>query len=448
MLSDFMCQMKSNNRTAKVQKNVVGSFVVKGVSILISLILVPLTIGYVSSELYGIWLTLATIISWMSIFDLGFGNGLRNRLAECVALNDWEKARQYVSTGYVYFTLIFIPISFTLYFISGMINWSVLLNINHDFQGLLVRVMQIVTIAFSVSMIFKIQNTVLAALQMTALSNAFEMLGQLVVLVMTYILTITTEPSLIYLAYIISGCPIIVYMFESLWLYGVKYKKLRPSIKKADKSLIKNVLNLGVKFFIMQISVIVVYQTINIIISHVSGPESVTEYNVIYKYLSIPLMAITIIIEPLWSAFTDAYTLKDFDWMGRAYNKLIRIFVLGLLVIVILVIISPIVFNLWLGDKVQIHNSFIIVCSIYILILMWNSMHSALINGLGKIKLMLYCTIITIVIDIPLAYTFGMIWGGAGVIGAIILMTSAGVFLNRIQIKKIINQSASGIWNE
>ncbi len=75
-------------------------------------------------------------------------------------------------------------------------------------------------------------------------------------------------------------------------------------------------------------------------------------------------------------------------------------------------------------------------------------MHSALINGLGKIKLMLYCTVITIVIDIPVAYSFGKIWGGEGVISAIILMTSMGVILNRIQVKRIINQTAMGIWDE
>lgn len=446
ILTEVFSQFRTNSRSAKVKKNIAGSFLVKGASILITLILVPLTIGYVSSELYGIWLSLATIISWMSIFDLGFGNGLRNRVAECVALNNWERARSYVSTAYVYFTLIFLPLAAIMFVVVGFIDWCSLLNVNTGYQETLIKVMRIVVVTFSITMIFKIQNTVLAALQMTALSNAFEMLGQLLVLLMTYILTITTAPSLIYLACVISLCPIVVYIFESLWLYGVKYKSLRPSIKLTDKQLVSNVLNLGVKFFIMQISVIVVYQTINIIISHVSGPVAVTEYNVIYKYLSIPLMATTIIIEPLWSAFTDAYTLKDYGWMGRAYDKLIKVYLLGLATIVLLVIISPIVFKLWLGDKVVIHNSFVIICAIYILILMWNSMHSALINGLGKIKLMLYCTLITIVIDIPMAYTFGKIWGGEGVIGAIVLMTSAGVILYRIQVKRIINQTARGIW--
>ena len=56
-LKEQIQSLRGSSRSAKVKKNILGSFGVKGASIIISLILVPLTIGYVSSELYGIWLT-------------------------------------------------------------------------------------------------------------------------------------------------------------------------------------------------------------------------------------------------------------------------------------------------------------------------------------------------------------------------------------------------------
>ena len=85
----YIGELKGDSRSAKVKKNILGSFVVKGISILVSLILVPLTIGYVSSELYGIWLTLASVISWVALFDLGFGKRLaamlvRHMLTSCL----------------------------------------------------------------------------------------------------------------------------------------------------------------------------------------------------------------------------------------------------------------------------------------------------------------------------------------------------------------------------
>lgn len=69
-----------NTRSQLMKKNIIQGAGVRGISILTSLLLVPMTIGYISSELYGIWLTLYSVIQWLSFFDIGFGNGLRNKL--------------------------------------------------------------------------------------------------------------------------------------------------------------------------------------------------------------------------------------------------------------------------------------------------------------------------------------------------------------------------------
>jgi O-antigen/teichoic acid export membrane protein len=59
---------KGDGRSVKVKKNILGLFLIKGGSIAISLILVPLTIHYINPSRYGIWLTLSSIIVWFSFF--------------------------------------------------------------------------------------------------------------------------------------------------------------------------------------------------------------------------------------------------------------------------------------------------------------------------------------------------------------------------------------------
>ena len=442
----YIGELKGDSRSAKVKKNILGSFVVKGISILVSLILVPLTIGYVSSELYGIWLTLASVISWVALFDLGFGNGLRNRVAECIALNEWEKARSYVSTAYAYFMFIFSGIALIFYIVCGLVDWPALLNVSIKYNDLLVRVMRIIIVFFAINMVVKIQDTILAALQLNALASFFSMLGQLLLLLVTFILTQTTKPSLIYLACAISICPIIVSLIVAVWIYGFKYKFLRPTFRLVNKSLIRNILNLGINFFVIQIAVVVLYQTMNIIISNVAGPKSVTEYNVVYQYISVPLMATSMIVAPFWSAFTDAYTLKDYGWMKRAYSKLMKVYVFGVVGVLVMTLFYPIAFKIWLGDKVEIHAFLVFACALYVMIMIWNNIHSALINGTGCIKLSLYVTLIMIVVNIPLALFLGRIWGTTGVVMSVGGLNVAGMLLMRIQIKKIMNNTAEGIW--
>ena len=54
-------------RSIKAKKNVIQMFVIRGFSILIGFVLLPVTIGYVNSETYGIWLTISSMVAWMII---------------------------------------------------------------------------------------------------------------------------------------------------------------------------------------------------------------------------------------------------------------------------------------------------------------------------------------------------------------------------------------------
>ena len=96
---------EGHERSIKAKKNILASFLIKGCSIGISLLLVPLTINYVNSSRYGIWLTLSSIVAWLSFFDIGLSQGLRNKFAEARAKNDDSIAQVYVSTTYALLAL-------------------------------------------------------------------------------------------------------------------------------------------------------------------------------------------------------------------------------------------------------------------------------------------------------------------------------------------------------
>lgn len=103
---------KGSQRGANIKKNIAGSLLIKGFSILIQLILVPLTLGYLNTDLYGIWLTVSSILLWLGFFDIGFTLGLRNKLSEALANGDILRGRKLVSfnhlchhAGYIFTSL-------------------------------------------------------------------------------------------------------------------------------------------------------------------------------------------------------------------------------------------------------------------------------------------------------------------------------------------------------
>ncbi len=127
--SFFSFLNQGHERSINAKKNIIASFVIKGLSILISLILVPLTINYVNPSRYGIWLTISSIVVWFSFFDIGLTQGLRNKFAEARAKNDDSIAQVYVSTTFAILSLIFFVIWCIFFMFNNYLNWDKILNI-------------------------------------------------------------------------------------------------------------------------------------------------------------------------------------------------------------------------------------------------------------------------------------------------------------------------------
>lgn len=435
-----------SSRSSQIKKNIAGSIAIKGISILTSLLLVPLTLNYVNKELYGIWLTLSSIVLWLNFFDIGFTLGLKNKLAESLAVKDYVSGKYLVSTTYYMMIIIFLPICLLILLITPLLNWPSILNVSSIYNDDIIKVLYILIISVFFQMFFNVLGAVVSAYQKVAFSSLFVMLGQVLTLFFVYILTLIAPPSLIGLALAISISPTIVLSIFSFYLYKNRFKEVSPSYKYIDRKRVKELFGMGIKFFIIQIQVIVLYQSTNVIISNIAGPEAVTEYNIAYKYLSVASMLFNIILTPLWPAFTDAYTLKDYEWMRNIYKKMCYVYISVVFGILFLVIVSPYVYSLWIGDSVNVSASMTITIALFIIINSWDSLQVIMINGVGAVKLQTFVVLIGLLFHIPLAFFFGSKIGARGVILSMICINTIYAIIFTTQINKIINKKAYGLW--
>lgn len=437
-----------SQRDANIKKNIAGSLLIKGFSILTQLILVPLTLGYLNTDLYGIWLTVSSILLWLGFFDVGFTLGLRNKLSEALANGDIVRGQKLVSTTYVIMIVIFVPLCIILEFIVPFVNWSTLLNVPVAYNAIISQVMQVLVISFCLQMILNVLGTVLTSFQKVALSGAFPVIGNFLSVIVIYILTKTTLPSMLNLALTVSYLPIIVLAVSSAYMFRHSLASVSPKIKYVDFSLVKDLFSLGVKFFVIQIQMLVMYQATNILISNVSSPADVTAYNIAYRYIGTAMMLFTLVISPLWPAFTEAYTKSDFGWMQRTYKKMARLYRWVALLIILMVVCSPLVYRLWIGRVDVVPLSMSIMVGIYMLSSSWDSLQVNLINGIGKIKLQSYVTLIGLFLHIPLSLCLGKYIGALGVVSSMLLINLTYATFFTIQINKIINKNAIGIWDK
>ena len=441
--------LSGSERTILIKKNILASSLLKVISIVISLIIVPATINYVNAERYGIWLTLSSIIAWLSYFDFGFAHGFRNRFAEAVAKDDHCLARKYVSTTYVVLAILFLAIMIITSIINRHIEWSNILNVSLCLNGELRAVFQILIIFFCINIVAQVFCTMLMANQRPASSAAITTVGSLISLISIIILTYTTTGSLEYLAIAFSGIPCLFTIIISIIVFSSgKYKKYAPSFKHIDFSLTKDIIGMGGQFFLIMMCMLLIFQFTNIIISRELGPESVTLYNVTYKIFSIVEMVAMIILTPIWSAYTDAYTRKDFDWMKRSALKLEKIGLISFPALVLLTITSPFLFKIWLGDEVNTSIYVSIAIAFFTFCKIMGAIYMHQLNGTGKVRIQLITYAIIAIFAIPAMIYSCRQWGLVGVV----IIPSLAFFMQfvicRIQLNKIINQTAIGLWNK
>jgi len=418
--------------------------------LLTGLLLVPMTINYVNPTRYGIWITVFSIVSWLTFLDAGLGNGLKNKFAEALALNDHVKARIYVSTTYGILALIVSAVLILFTVVNPFLNWSGLLNAPQSLRDELNFVVLIVIALFCIRFVLQLIGIILTADQKPAYNNLFSLLSNLISLAVIYVLTLISRGSLLYLALAVSLAPIAVYAAASFYFFRGSYKKFRPSLRYVKFKYSGELMNLGFRFFIIQISSIVLFTTDSLIITHLFGPAEVTNYNIAFRYFSIFVLMFTIIAAPFWPAFTEAYIKQDFIWIKKVVNKLAALWLAMIALIIIAVAAAPLVYRLWIGEEIQIPVLLSVNMGIYTVVYTWTYIFVTFLNGIGKIKLQYMNSILITVINIPLSILLAKSFGlnSAGVILATSICVGIGAVWTPIQYLKIMRGTAKGLWNK
>jgi len=441
--------LSGHQRSVKAKKNIIASFFLKGISILINLILIPLTIDYLNPTNFGIWITLTSIIAWFNYFDIGLGNGLRNKLAAAKAKGDIELGQVYISTTYALITIIAVVFFILFTIINPFLNWGEIFNTTENLEELQ-KLVLIVFSVFCLQFIVKLINMIFIADQRPAMSNVINTTGSLLSLLAILVLINTTDSSILYLGATFSIINVVVPFAAGLWFFNTSYKHFKPSLKTIDFSYTKELLGIGSQFFILQGSILIVYLTDNLIITQVSGPEYVTPYNIAFKYFGIITIFFTIVTKPYWSAFTEAFLKNEISWIESAFRKVMKLWILSIGLVILMLFTSQFVYELWIGSEIEIPFLLSLVMAIYVVMASNIMIFSNFLYGIGKIRLSLYHALFVGIINIPLSVYLAknLELGNVGVILATCFGVLISMIIQPIQCYKIIKGRATGIWNK
>jgi O-antigen/teichoic acid export membrane protein len=437
----------NSGRTSLIKKNVLASFFIKAWTALVQLLLVPLTLSCLGVYENGVWLTIGSILLWIDNLDIGLGNGLRNKLAIYMARDDINKAREMVSSTFAMLVIIIIPSAILMIVGELFTDNYHLLNVDHSKVPQLDIILLVTTILVCMTFVFKFLGNFYMGLQLPAINNLIGCLGNTLILLGTFIVYKSGCHSMLLIALVNTGAPLLVYLICYPITFAGRYKMLSPSLRFVTVSAIRELFSLGIKFFLLQIPAIILFFTSNILISHLFSPSMVTPYQIAHRYFTVTMTLFTIICVPYWTATTDAYERKDFSWIKKANKTLNKIMLFILVIIAVMTILSESVYHIWIQEKAYIPFSITLISAVYQFVILLSMRYSFVLNGIGALHLQLVFTMVAAIMYLPLAIFVGKTTHNINdLLIVMCLVHLPGLIINYIQYHKIIKGQATGIW--
>lgn len=390
-------------------KNTLESLIVKGLSIIVSFLTTPLFIEYFNdNRILGIWYTLLSVLIWFLNFDLGLGNGIRNKLVKDLTLNDYISAKKTISSGMFSVGIITIFLSIIGLFLISYLNMNKLFNINESLITNRTLVLSSIFIFIGIMLRFFLTTitSIFYALQRSSINNLLALcVSILQLLYVIFVRFDNVEDALLHIsfAYIfLSNAPVI---FAGILIFNKDLKACKPSIKYIDIRTIKSIVNIGILFFLCQILYMIIANTNEFFITNLYGSNYTTEYTFYYKLTSLASMIISLGLTPIWSVVTKAQQEENFIWLNKLFYK-IKIAGLILLCIELLFIpILPYIMDLWLGKNVvNVKYCTALAFALFGSVFVYSGMLSTISNGLAMMKVQTLAFLLAVTLKIILIY--------------------------------------------
>ena len=338
----------------KIQTDILWLFGAKGTLLLANFVVISITLDLLSTKIYGVWITLYTTISWLSFFDLGLGNGMRNLFAVNRAIGNQEKNKQLVSTSYIIvlgIALILLIVGLPFVYYADIARFF---NISDIAIPDLSCVLSLLVVVTSLQLITKLINSIFLADQKPALSSLIDCSGVVCSLLLLFILKDRLVGSLFNLALIITLPTFIISFIVTLFAFNKNYRKLKPSLKCFNLKISNKLINLGLRFFLIQLSALIILQGSNIIILKFIGAEEVSVFSLVYKYFNVIVTVFTLVLTPYWSFFTDSYAKNNYNQLKQGFKQLLISWLAISMVGVVMWIALPFSFKIWLNQELDI----------------------------------------------------------------------------------------------
>lgn len=427
-----------------ITMNFFKMFLFKVLGIGVSFLSVPLFLTLLDKNRYGIWITIWSFVGWLAFFDFGLGQGMRNKLTNLIVIQDYEKAKNLVSTTYFYMSVIFLSLIFCSLIYTFNFDVSLIFNSTIDLNSEVEFSFVVITVSMLVLFILRLLDIIALSLHVPALSYELLFVTQffnLIILLMIYYFNLNVD--LVLLSFCYSFSSLFIYICYSVYYFNTKFSIVKPSIKYIKCSILNDVYKNSSLIFVIQIILLLLNQSGNLILSNTTSPSHVPEFFIVNKFFNIIPMIFLIFSSPFWAKTSELFFKGDLYSIEKDYNFLLKIALFLVFFGFILIIISSYFLPWWSNGKLEFNWTIVLLAFFYNIFFMFSNLYLTFLNGMNKFKFQFYILIIVSFVFILALFYFYDFFDTVGLLIAMCLIYLVLSFSFFMQFKLVISNQAN-----
>ncbi len=384
----FRQRLAGDPRMARVLHSGVTALSGAVLAVLVNIITLPLTLHYLGKLEYGVWVTISTSVLMLSVLDLGIANTLTNLIAEAYAEDDRQKAQQYFATAFWITLAVVLLLAPLGYLVWRAVDWGFLFHLQDPIH--VAHATQCVGIAalfFLLSLPLALGGRVLGGYQQAHIAKYFSM-GSSVLSLSAILLTILLKGSIVQLMLAYCFATLLGPLSLNVWLCLWNRPWLRPSPSSIQRKVMRLLFGQGLLFFILQLTVLVVLNSDNLVIAHYLGAAAVTPYSTAWRLTQYAASLQALLTPSLWPAFSEAYHKRHMDWIVKTYRSIQRktLISVGLACVLLASFGRPLI-RFWAGDAAVPSQRLLWLMAAFAFVMTVTSTQALLLTATGRLHL-------------------------------------------------------------
>jgi O-antigen/teichoic acid export membrane protein len=305
-------------RSKRVWLSILSALFTRPMSVLVSVLSVPLFLKYLGAERFGLYESITALVAWLGLTNAGLGLGLVNKLIDCHVTENRSLARGYVSSLLMAFTVMVMVIGLAHTAVTMVVPWNRLFETSPMVTSSEVTwTVWLTGIILLLSFYSSVPPAIYSAFQELHRNNFWDASAKLVSLGAAALVAWFTDWGLPGMAVAFAGGPVLVRLLNLAWMVLFEKPWLRPSPGLFEWRLLRATAGDGAYLFLLQMSVILIFQTDKLVIGMAINPESVAAYAVVGKFFLLGYGVFQLLQIPLWPAFGEALRRGDTPWVKK-----------------------------------------------------------------------------------------------------------------------------------